>query len=178
MKSDTEENGPALDRVHRLEGPRPGHGDRERVAPRGVARQHVDERSRIAFDPRPLIVHPPHSQCQGPARSPVPVELPDQGQGEGLAVSARGHVYLSSEGQGAPLLEVALPDALAGQADTPAADQLGPRPSPPPASVMRHRPSPQQDTGLVIWAAGGVLALAVLGWVLVTFALPRSRRTR
>ncbi|HET7357117.1 MAG TPA: hypothetical protein VFJ09_10635 [Nocardioidaceae bacterium] len=103
--------------------------------------------------------------------------LPQQRQGEGLAVSPSGQLYLSSEGIEAPVLEVALPDALARRADVPAADQLGPRPTPPPAAVMRHRPAPD-DVGWLIWTAVGVLALAVAVWAVLTFALPRSRRTR
>jgi hypothetical protein len=106
------------------------------------------------------------------------VRLPHQRQGEGLAVSPSGQLYLSSEGLEAPVLEVALPDTLARKADAPAADQLGPKPSPPPAAVMRHRPPAQDDLGWLIWVAVGVLALAVAVWSVVTFALPRSRRTR
>jgi len=105
------------------------------------------------------------------------VRLPQQRQGEGLAVSPSGRLYLSSEGIEAPVLEVALPDTLARQADAPAGDQLGPKPSPPPAAVMRHRPPAQDDMGWLIWTAVGVLALAVAVWLVVTFALPRSRRT-
>lgn len=106
------------------------------------------------------------------------VRLPRQRQGEGLAVSPRGHLYLSSEGVETPVLEVALPDPLAQRADAPAAGRLGPKPSPPPPAVMRHRPPAQDGRGWLVWVAVGGLALAVAGWLLVTVALPRSRRTR
>ena len=103
------------------------------------------------------------------------VTLPRQRQGEGLAVSRQGHVYLSSEGRSTPLLEVALPKALAHRADTPAADRLGPTPSPPPAAMLRHRPQPAGRGGL-LWISLSALAAAVAVWLLVTVAPPRSRR--
>lgn len=105
------------------------------------------------------------------------ITLPRQRQGEGLAVSPSGHVYLSSEGRSTPVIEVALPDALAHRADAPAAGTLGPAPSPPPAAMMRHRPQPSDQSGL-LWISLGVLAAAVAVWALITFARPRSRRTR
>lgn len=48
------------------------------------------------------------------------LELPEQEQGEGIAVDAQGRVFVSSEGQRAPVLEVRLPAALRGLVVPPA----------------------------------------------------------
>ncbi len=54
--------------------------------------------------------------------------LPDQEQGEGIAVDAQGVVFVSSEGEGAPVLRVPLPDDVR-EAMTP---DPAPEPEPEP----------------------------------------------
>ena len=103
--------------------------------------------------------------------------LPAQRQGEGLAVSARGTLYLSSEGRATPILEVALPVGVATRADAPAATGLGPSPSSPPATMLRqHRHAGPRSTNRLLWIGVAAVVAAVAVWVLITFALPRSRR--
>jgi hypothetical protein len=53
------------------------------------------------------------------------IDLPDQQQGEGIAVDARSQVYVSSEGVRSPVLEVSLPGAVR--------DEVAPQPSAAPS---------------------------------------------
>jgi hypothetical protein len=72
-----------------------------------------------------------------PSLEPIgEVDLPDQPQGEGIAVAADGSVYVSTEGQFTSVLRVALPDALR-EAVTPA-----PTPTPTPTPTATPTPEP------------------------------------
>lgn len=100
------------------------------------------------------------------------LSLPEQQQGEGIAVDADGRVYVSSEGREAPVLEVGLPARIRAAVDRAAATGgTGPDASPtqsaPPGS--REGAELPQATGLdrPVWpwllaGAGGVLLVLLL----------------
>lgn len=77
------------------------------------------------------------------------IDLPHQRQGEGIAVTPDGRIYLSSEGVHAPVLELHLSAVVRAALDG--------RPQPPCclASVTPSKGEPWWP-----WAAGGVVALA------------------
>jgi hypothetical protein len=95
-------------------------------------------------------------------------DLPDQEQGEGLAIAGPDSVYLSSEGVEAPILRVRLPGELRsamGPADTPTANADVPRetersPSAPPTTAAARGPS--RWVWLVAGFVGGLGGLGAL----------------
>jgi hypothetical protein len=106
--------------------------------------------------------------------------LPEQQQGEGIAVAADGTIYASSEGLHAPVLRIALPAAVR-RAMTPASSATptptsSPAPSQtPPPGTREGRELPEQEPGepsVWGWILGGLLALAAL-LVLVRALRPR-----
>jgi hypothetical protein len=104
--------------------------------------------------------------------------LPDQDQGEGIAVDAADHVFVSSEGQAEPVLRVPLPSqaraALDGStggaaAGRPTSPTAGPTAS-PAAGEVRQAPDPVPDDRPVWpWFFTGWLVLGglvmVTGWI-------------
>jgi hypothetical protein len=101
------------------------------------------------------------------------VQLPRQRQGEGIAVTSDGRVYVSSEGVRSPVLRVALPAAIR-DAVRPA---VSAGPSPPTASTAPSgsgaADATETDSRAVWpWAAGGLLAVVAL-LVLVRSLRPR-----
>ncbi|MBD8870724.1 hypothetical protein [Nocardioides donggukensis] len=100
--------------------------------------------------------------------------LPDQEQGEGLAVGADERLYLSSEGARSPILRLALPDdvreAMAAAAAPPTPPTASPEPEPgppvPPTSASDFQRDPWQ------WAAGG-LVFVVAFLLLILSLRPR-----
>ncbi len=110
------------------------------------------------------------------------VDLPEQQQGEGIAVNAGGNVFVSSEGSRSPVLEVALPSSLretvAGSAQvepTTIASPASPIPTPGPAPGSREGVELPQtaDTERPAWpwVATGWLGLGVI--VALVLALRR-----
>ncbi len=92
-------------------------------------------------------------------------DLPEQEQGEGLAVVAADTLVLSSEGVGAPLLRVRVP-AHARAALLPSAGQPSPQPTPPTPRTAEPAASPTEATdrpARLGWLALGaaVVSLAV-----------------
>lgn len=74
------------------------------------------------------------------------VDLPDQEQGEGIAVDGDGTVYVSTEGQFTSVLRVALPRALRDVVTPPASPAASPTPS-PSASPSSEPPATQGREG-------------------------------
>jgi hypothetical protein len=106
--------------------------------------------------------------------------LPRQRQGEGLAVSRSGEIYLSTEGAYSQVLQVFLPDELVAELGRHGAS-LPATPSPAPAAGTNRDPaSPPRSTGEGggIWIAGGVTVATLAGWLVFTAVRPRSRRNR
>ena len=113
--------------------------------------------------------------------------LPDQQQGEGIAVAADGTIYASSEGLHAAVLRIALPAAVrrAMSAESPSpSPSTTPTPTPsasaepsatPPPGTREGTELPEQDTtprSAWGWALGGVLGLGIV-IVLVRALRPR-----
>lgn len=98
------------------------------------------------------------------------VELPDQEQGEGIAVAPDGEVYVCSEGVRSPVLRVSLPERLRALLDGTRAG--GQDKGPGPGAAADDGVAPEDDRSLWPWALGGV---ALVGIVLV---LLRSLRPR
>ena len=96
------------------------------------------------------------------------VALPDQQQGEGIAVDERGRVFLSSEGQQAPVLRLDLPRRIERAV---AAPEPSPDPAPDPTSEDVE-PDPDPERPLWPWLLGGVVG-AVLIVVLLRALRPR-----
>ena len=93
------------------------------------------------------------------------LDLPDQQQGEGLAVDADGSLWLSSEGVQAPVLHLDLPAAVRQAMSGPATQPRTPTDDPSrPADPASHDAWP--------WLAGLLLFL-VAGAVLVRSLRPR-----
>jgi hypothetical protein len=110
------------------------------------------------------------------------VDLPDQRQGEGIAVAPDGTVYVSSEGRRAPVLEVALPErvreAVAGGPSAPSTGATegsgaSPGPTPPPGSREGVELPQVADTDRPVWPwfLTGWLGLGVI--VVLVWALRR-----
>jgi hypothetical protein len=99
------------------------------------------------------------------------LELPDQEQGEGLAVDTDGTLLLSSEGVHSPVLRVSLPPL----ADLPSAT---PTPTPTPTTAPRPTqtgappPSVESQRPVWPWLLGGVVGLGCIV-VLVRSLRPR-----
>lgn len=95
--------------------------------------------------------------------------LPQQQQGEGIAVSSGGEVFLSSEGVRAPVLRVALPAGIASQMEAPAPS---PSVTPDPEPIADPSVVEDVDRDPWQWALGGLLGLVALG-VLLRALRPR-----
>jgi hypothetical protein len=106
--------------------------------------------------------------------------LPDQQQGEGLAVDPLdGTIYASSEGLYAPVLRISLPPAVRSAMEPPVAS-----PTPSPSVTPSVTPAPGNRVGTELpeepptersawgWALGGVLGLGIVV-VLVRALRPR-----
>ncbi|MCR6030202.1 hypothetical protein GGQ22_01945 [Nocardioides sp. zg-579] len=107
------------------------------------------------------------------------VRLPEQQQGEGIAVDDEGRVFVSSEGVDAPVLRVPLPADLraqvAGVDDDPAStEDAAPTSTPTPGRGLGVDLTEVEDAQRPEWPwfLGGFLALGVL------VALLRSMRPR
>ena len=100
------------------------------------------------------------------------VDLPEQQQGEGIAVDGEGRVFVSSEGRRTPVLEVALPaevrDVLAGTGASPTSS-----PTPPPGSRedVELPQGPPEERPVWPWFLTGWLGLGVI--VVLVYALRR-----
>lgn len=112
------------------------------------------------------------------------VDLPEQQQGEGIAVDSGGAVYVSSEGRRSPVLEVELPaslrEAVAGSAQvevtstaSPAPSSADPTPSLAPGSREDVELPQTTDTERPVWPwfVTGWLGLGVI--VVLVLALRR-----
>lgn len=103
-------------------------------------------------------------------------DLPDQEQGEGLAIAGSDSIYLSSEGIQAPILKQRLPADVrrAMQPPEPSPDTTAspaePEPDPDPAPAESGNRSP-------LWWLPTLAALGVGGWVVLA-AVRRSARRR
>jgi hypothetical protein len=104
--------------------------------------------------------------------------LPEQQQGEGLALAPGGRsVLLSSEGTNQPVVRFALPDDLRGGAATPTTTSAPTRtPAPPPSSAPR---GPAADpallrTGLLV--GGSVVGLAAVAAFAAALGVRRRAR--
>lgn len=98
-----------------------------------------------------------------PSLQPVGrLPLPHEQQGEGIAVAADGHVYISSEGPHAPVLEVALPPAIraAVRPEVSAGHGAPPTGARPGSSGSTEVDPASHDVWP--WLAGGLLGLAAL----------------
>lgn len=86
------------------------------------------------------------------------LDLPDEPQGEGIAVSADGEIFVCSEGRGQPVLRVKLPaDVLEKMRKTPA---LSATTRPTPASGVAADES--DAGGSWPWFVGGMLGLGAV----------------
>ena len=97
------------------------------------------------------------------------LDLPDQDQGEGIAVTADGRVLVSTEGQFTDVLEVPLPrdvrQAVAPERPTSGAEQERPPAAPEPVGE-ETRPLPVPLWLLLGGGAGVVLLLGLVAWAL------------
>lgn len=105
--------------------------------------------------------------------------LPDQQQGEGIAVDDSGAVFLSSEGERSDVLRVRLPRdvrrAMALAEPAPATSTPGSRSTSEPATEPASVRDGGTESPLWRWAIGGLMGVVGLGIVLV---LVRSLRPR
>lgn len=105
------------------------------------------------------------------------VELPEQRQGEGIAVAPDGTVYVSSEGRRAPVLEVTLPgrvrEAVSGTSSGATAGSSPDAPTPPPGSREDVELPQSTDTERPVWPwfLTGWLGLGVI--VVLVWSLRR-----
>lgn len=98
------------------------------------------------------------------------IELPDQPQGEGIAVDEDGRVYVSSEGEHAEVIEVELPDGLedALEGVEPEAEESGdetPEGEEPDEAAAPEEGEARDDAGTIglgPWLLGGVFFVVVL----------------
>jgi hypothetical protein len=94
--------------------------------------------------------------------------LPDQEQGEGIAVADDDTIYASSEGLRAPVLRIALPAAVRRAMEpppaTPTATPITPSETPPPGTRQGTElpEQPAEDRSAWGWALGGILGAGII----------------
>lgn len=98
------------------------------------------------------------------------VDLPEQQQGEGIAVNAGGAVYVSSEGRRAPVLEVELPESLRERVVGSA--QAEPTTTATPAPDVEPARATDTDRSVWPWVVVGGSGLGVL----LVLVVARRRR--
>ena len=105
--------------------------------------------------------------------------LPDQQQGEGIAVADDDTIYASSEGLHAPVLRIALPAAVRRAMEPPRGHpdrhpDAHPSETPPPGTRQGSElpEQPAADRSAWGWALGGILGLGIVV-VLVRALRPR-----
>lgn len=99
------------------------------------------------------------------------VELPEQDQGEGIAVAEDGEVYVSSEGEHSPVLRVELPAKLRAELDGTDGDHAR-RPADPSQGAGNLE---NDDVGQSVWWPWLVGGAFLLGIVLVLLRALRPR---
>ncbi|WP_157519864.1 hypothetical protein [Nocardioides dokdonensis] len=103
-------------------------------------------------------------------RSVGELDLPDQQQGEGIAVTGDGRVLVSTEGQFSDVLEVPLPADLQ-EALAPAPSEPTGTATAPAAPDTEVAPPAPADEGLrtvpLSWLLGALTAILLAGWLLV-----------
>jgi hypothetical protein len=107
-------------------------------------------------------------------------QLPAERQGEGIAVSRSGDVYVSSEGAFSKVLQVFLPGSMTRQITGPGSAAT-PSPAPSPdgdRDGATATPPVSTDEGNGVWIGGGVLMATFIAWLLFTTSRPRGRRMR
>jgi hypothetical protein len=129
-------------------------------------------------DGRPQVVRDYSSAVvyAWPSLEPVGrMRLPNQRQGEGIAVTGDGQVYLSSEGPHAPVLETSLPPKLqavmSGESSGPGSPSASPPARGPLDSTADEPDASSHDAWP--WIAGGVFALLALVVLLRALRPPR-----
>ncbi|MDZ5622822.1 SMP-30/gluconolactonase/LRE family protein [Nocardioides bizhenqiangii] len=106
------------------------------------------------------------------------IPLPDQEQGEGIAVDRDGAVFVSSEGQHSEVLRIALPRWLrsALEPKDPPGDGSGEGPTTddgdPVTATDRDEPAEEIERPFWPWAVGGIVGVVVI-LVLVRALRPR-----
>lgn len=104
------------------------------------------------------------------------IELPEQEQGEGIAVDEDGDVYVSSEGQHSEVLRIGLPKPLRAELDgtvrDPRSDQTSDQTSDQDAAGADDDPAQDLTRPWWPWALGGVAGVGIL------VVLMRSLRPR
>lgn len=96
-------------------------------------------------------------------------DLPEQQQGEGIAVTPDGRILISSEGQGAEVRQVRLParieQAMAEPTPSPSPSATSTTAPPPPdgGTVAQDVVTAPADRDTWPWLAGGVVGLLALG---------------
>ena len=131
-------------RLRRRAVRRAAHARRRRAQPAAAARRRCcrsppTARSSPTASTSSCATTPARPSTRSPALAEVgSFRLPDQQQGEGIAVDADGSLLVSSEGQHAPVLRVPLP------ADVRRGCEWPPSPSPSSSSApRRRRPRPR-----------------------------------
>lgn len=103
------------------------------------------------------------------------LELPDQPQGEGIAVSAAGEVFVSTEGRSTDVLRVPLPRPLSQALSAPTSDT---EPDTEPDTDTEPAPAADPDRQPVVgdepwrWVLGGLVLVGMVV-VLLRFLRPR-----
>ncbi len=114
-------------------------------------------------------------------------ELPEQEQGEAVAVDEAGRLVLTSEGEGSEVLRIDLPaDVAAALGATPTQAAPSPEPaanSPDTAAQASDAPAPaspeqEAEDGDRVWFVAGFAVFALVAGLLVRAFLRRSRRKR
>lgn len=110
------------------------------------------------------------------------MQLPDQEQGEAVAVDDRGRVFLSSEGVHAEVLRIRLPPriraALAADRRASAPAEQAPHAADRSSADRSSADRSSAGGGGWPWTAGGVLLLTLAGSLLFTVSRRRSPRRR
>ena len=76
------------------------------------------------------------------------IDLPDERQGEGIAVSADGEIFISSEGTNQPVLRVKVPASVRKHLRPPATPSRSTGPTPAsPSDASSESPSDARDPG-------------------------------
>ncbi|HET9499179.1 MAG TPA: hypothetical protein VFO98_02845, partial [Marmoricola sp.] len=102
------------------------------------------------------------------------LDLPRQEQGEAIAVDRTGAVFVGTEGVYTDVLEILLPAPLRAALDGDLPTAL-PSAEPRPANPVSEPTGEDEDW---LWVTGGILLVALAGWLVLRASRPRSPHSR